>query len=382
MQRCRLGRHELGQPVAAYARRRRQRVEQRELPRLGRGLVDDLLDPGREAVDGEDEPCVAALELDRLGRRALDLVARAEPVEHPTDRRVAILRAFEIDRAGDDQPVDRARHRDVVEAQPLGVVLVLLGLRARRRSRRRPSRLPEIGSITRKPKLPSGRTRISFADGRADAVAPGVGDDHDLELEPLRRMDRQQADRVGALLLGDRLELGRADRLLVADHVDEPRDVRAAQLLVRAREAHQLAQVRVAALAVPAREHREVVVVRGDDLLAESLEAGARRRGDEPLVALLERAHEPLVVRRERLGQRALDTGVERPPTGMAPDQDDRVVRDADERRSEHGRKRLVVVAVVQEPEVREQVDDLLLAEVAATGRAVRRQPFARSADS
>ncbi len=88
-------------------------------------------------------------------------------------------------------------------------------------------------------------------------------------------MDRQQADGVCALLLGDRLELRCTDRLLIADHVDEPGDVRAAQLLVRAREPHQLAQVRVAALAVPAREHREVVVVRGDDLFAESLEAGA-----------------------------------------------------------------------------------------------------------
>ena len=230
--------------------------------------------------------------------------------------------------------------------------------------------------MTRKPKLPSGRTRISFADGRADAVAAGVGDDHDLELEPLRRVDRQQAHRVGSLLLRDGLELGRADSLLVANHVDEALDVRPAQLLVGAREAHQLAQVRVAALPVPACEHREVVVVRSDDLLAEPLEARARRRGDEPLVPLLERAHEPFVIRRERLGQRALDPRVERTPAGMAADQDDRVVRDADERRQQHRRERLVVVAVVQQPEIREQVDDLLLAEVPAAGRAVRRQPL------
>ena len=47
-----------------------------------------------------------------------------------------------------------------------------------------------------------------------------------------------------------------------------------------------------------------------------------------------------------------------------------------DERRREHGRERDVVVAVVQQPEVGEEVDDLLLAEVAATGRPVRREPF------
>ena len=50
------------------------------------------------------------------------------------------------------------------------------------------------------------------------------------------------------------------------------------------------------------------------------------------------------------------------------------VVRDADERRREHGDERLVVVAVVQQAQVREQVDDLLLAEVPAAGRAVGRQ--------
>ena len=89
-------------------------------------------------------------------------------------------------------------------------------------------------------------------------------------------MDREQPDRVGPLLLRDRLQLARADRLLVADEADEALDVAAAQLLVRAREPRELAQVRVAAAAVPARQHGEVVVVRGDDLLAEPLE---RNRG-------------------------------------------------------------------------------------------------------
>ncbi len=101
--------------------------EQLELSRLG----DDQFRFGRgnrrrPAVDGEQEARVAALELDRIARHALDLVLGAEPAEHPTDRRFAVLRPFRIDRARDDQAVDRARHRDVVEPQALGLVLLLL----------------------------------------------------------------------------------------------------------------------------------------------------------------------------------------------------------------------------------------------------------------
>src|SRR5438477_8064903 len=49
--------------------------------------------------------------------------------------------------------------------------------------------------------------------GRRVAVAARVSDDDHLELEALRRVDRQQADGVGALLLRDRLELAGADGL-------------------------------------------------------------------------------------------------------------------------------------------------------------------------
>ena len=161
-------------------------------------------------------------------------------------------------------------------------------------------------------------------------------------------------------------------------NVDEAFDVGAAQLLVRAREPRQLAQVRVAAPPVPLREHGEVVVVRGDDLLAEPLERLARRRRGEPLVALLERAHEPLVRRPESASgsERSMpvysgrfpacrrirtSASFERPTNGDASTVDER----------------LVVVAVVQQPQVAQQVDDLLLAEVPAAGRAVGRQPGA-----
>ena len=109
-------------------------------------------------------------------------------------------------------------------------------------------------------------------------------------------MDRQQPDGVRALLLRDRVALRRADRLLLLDEADEALDVGAAQLLVRAREPRQLAQVRVAPPSVPLGEHGEVVVVVGDDPLAEALEREPRRRLRQPVVALPEGAQQPRVV--------------------------------------------------------------------------------------
>src|SRR5207237_2238249 len=93
-----------------------------------------------------------------------------------------------------------------------------------------------------------------------------------LELQTLRRVDGQQPDGVRAFLLRDRLELAGADSLLVADEADEAFDVRAAQLLVRAREPGELADVRVPPPAVPLGEDGEVIVVLGDDPLAQALE--------------------------------------------------------------------------------------------------------------
>ena len=205
---------------------------------------------------------------------------------------------------------------------------------------------------------------------RRVAIAARIGDDDDLELEPFRRMDRQQPDRVGSLLLGHGVALGRADRLLLLDEADEALDVGAAQLLVRPREPRQLAEVRVAPAAVPLREHGEVIVVVGDDPLAETLQREPWRRLREPVVALSEGAQEPRVVGIEIRRQRPLEACEDR-PARVAPDQQQRVVGDADERRRQHADERLVVVAVLEQAEVGEQVDDLLLAEVAASGGAV-----------
>src|SRR5206468_7569926 len=143
--------------------------------------------------------------------------------------------------------------------------------------------------------------RENLVSGRRRLVAAGVGDDHDLELETLGRVDRQQPDRVGALLLRDGFELACADRILVADEANESLDVRSAELFVRTREPRELAQIRVAASAVPLREDREVVVMLADDALAETLERQTRRHPREPLVPLPERTQQLRVTLRHRL---------------------------------------------------------------------------------
>ena len=205
-------------------------------------------------------------------------------------------------------------------------------------------------------------------------MAARVGDDDDLELEALRAVDREQPDDIGALLLGNRLELGGADDALLADEAHEALDVGPAQLLVRAGQPRQLAQVRVAAPPVPLREHREVVVVVGDHALAETLEREPRSETGQAVVALLERAEEPGVAIREARRQRALEPDEQGPALGSPPQVHERVVRHAHERRGENGDERLVVVAVVQEPQVGQEVDDLLLVVVVAAGRAKGRE--------
>ena len=186
-------------------------------------------------------------------------------------------------------------------------------------------------------------------------------------------MDREQPHRVGALLLGDGLELAGADGFLVAHEADEALDIRAAQLLVGSCEPGKLAQVRVAAPSVPLREHREVVVVLRDDPLAQPLERESRRQRCEPVIALPESAQKACVPLGHRLRNPAVEPGEQRPLRRRASEQDERVVRHADKGRREDAHERLVVVPVMEQPQVREQVDDLLLAEVALPGRAIGR---------
>ena len=252
-------------------RQRGDRVlgEQGKLPVVREGLPRDRL-LLRVAVDPQDHACALALELDGLLRRTLDLLARLEAPDHPADRGRLVRRPRRVDRARDDQPVDRPRHGDVVEAEPLGALLGLarlldlfVGVHAATLARE------GIGDAETEAAV---RQREDLVGRRRRPVAPGVGDHDHLELQPLRRVDRQQADGIASLFLRDRFELARADGLLVAHEAHEALDVRAAELLVRPGQPGELAQVGVAAAAVPLREDGEVVVVLGENAFAQPLE--------------------------------------------------------------------------------------------------------------
>ena len=112
-------------------------------------------------VDAQHEARVAALELDRLGG-ARSTSPRAEPLEHPADRRLAVARAS----PGRSRPTrsagrSRASSRRSRGAAARRLVLALLGLAHRPRTRRRRSLLPDVGSTTRKPKRAVGARRGS-----------------------------------------------------------------------------------------------------------------------------------------------------------------------------------------------------------------------------
>ncbi len=241
-------------------------------------LVRDGRFLGPVAVDADEQPCVAADELERDVPSLRELLVRFEPVEHPRDRRRHLPVAAEVDGARDDQPFLRPRHRDVVEAQALGPLRLLARLLHRL--------VVKGAAALRRHRIRDAESEAAVGQGedlvrrRRHSVAPGVGDDHDLELETLRGVNRQQAHRVGPLLLGHRLELACADRLLLGDEPDEALDVGPAQLFVGARQARELPHVGVAPAAVPQREHGEVVVVLRHDLLAQPLEREPRHRLD------------------------------------------------------------------------------------------------------
>src|SRR4249919_237188 len=136
----------------------------------------------RVAIDAHQEPCLAAIDLYRLrpgGRR--DDLARVQSLEHPADRRLSIRSSIQVYGTGHDQPVDRASHRDVVEAQSLLALLRALGL---------PDvlvvehRLPVSARRMNHPESePSvGERNDLVAPARTAGVTPRVRDDHDLEL--------------------------------------------------------------------------------------------------------------------------------------------------------------------------------------------------------
>ena len=235
---------------------------------VGSGTGDSLA-----AVDAKEDGRSPTLDLHRSVRDALPrLLVKPESAQHPSDRRLLADVGRISDRSGDDEPLLRAGHRDVVEAQPLGLLGalpmspdVLVGLGADACPRRRVRDLEAEPPVGQGEDVRRGRT-----------AAPCVRDHHDLELQPLGGVDREEPDRVGALLLRDRVGFLRPHRLLPLDEPHEALDLRAPELLVRPGQPGELAQVRVPAATVRAREHGEVVVVLRDDALAEELERGGR----------------------------------------------------------------------------------------------------------
>jgi hypothetical protein len=266
---------------------------------------------GNVPVHGEDEAGVAALELDRGVVCLHNRLVCIEPIEHPTDRRQAVRRSSRIDRTRDDEAVDCPRQRDVVQTEPLGALLFSLGLANLLEAEDRVSfTLRRVHHPEPEPTVRQGEDLVRPA--RPADIATCVGDDHDLELEALRSVNGQQANSAAALLLRHCLQLLRAERVLLAHETDEAGDVRPADRLVVAGESSELAHVREPSSAVPAREHGEVVVVLGDDPLAQRLEADTCGRTNEPLVPLEKRAQESLVALVEVLRERTLERREER----------------------------------------------------------------------
>src|SRR6266508_4500007 len=208
-------------------------IEQRELPILG-DSDGDFLRLRREAVDAQDHARAFALELYGVVTGTLDLVLRVEAAEHPADRRRLVRRPFGIDRPRDDQPVDRTRHRDVIEAEALRSLLFLasllygvVGIGTARLARDR--------IVDAEAEAPVGQGQ-DLVRGRRCSVATRICDDYDLELQTFRRVDRQKPDGVSTFLLRHCFQLTRADGFLVAYETYEPFHVGTAQFLVRARE--------------------------------------------------------------------------------------------------------------------------------------------------
>ena len=132
VERRRRDRHQLGQP-------RRGRQERAPAPRRRRARAGPPPEPadlghrrgtvvlGPVAVDPHEQARPVAHDLHRAVAGCVELL-RLEAGEHPADRRRLVGGPVRVDGARDDQAVDRARHRDVVEAKALGALGLALGL--------------------------------------------------------------------------------------------------------------------------------------------------------------------------------------------------------------------------------------------------------------
>ena len=360
----RLEREEVGQ-LGSIGRRhvveRERELVDRHHRRLARLLAG--VDAVR-AVDLHADHAVRAHRLQHLPRRHAREV-EPERLRQPADRR--LVRRAGIDASRDDQTLAGAGHRDVDEAASLRELGGHLVFAEQAPQRWRDERAGRRRDAEREAAV-GGREQVGHLEV---GVASSVRERDDVELEALRRVHGHDPYGVD-LLLGEHglgLLCGKLGERV--DERQEAREVRAAQRLVVARQAHELAHVRVAPAPIALREAREVVVVLRDDPLEQIGDPDSLRCLDEPVEALPEGLHQPRVVVGQPIREPVLEPAEER-GLGRAPERVQPGVGDADERRREHGQQRAVVVPAAQETQVRAQVRDLLAAVVAAADRAVR----------
>ena len=260
-------RHERGRDPPAVGEERELRAN------LGAGLGCGALHLGGAVPRGDmrhrprdpnREPRVSAFDV------ALVFEPHLEQAAHLGDRRLLAGQ----ERTAHDQVLAGPRHRHVLEPP----ALLALGLALRlRRGGVADGRTQDAVGIRRAQRHAAVRRDEHVGQAASGALPALVGQDDHVELESLGGMHRHEDDRVAALL-GDRgLALPRGQRGLLVTEADEALEVGAAHRLELGREPGELAEVGVAAVAVGHREAREVVVVLGDDQLAQPLERDLAR---------------------------------------------------------------------------------------------------------
>ena len=294
--------------------------------------------------DPNREPRVSAFDV------ALVFEPDLEQAAHLGDRRLLARQ----ERTAHDQVLAGPRHRHILEPPallPLGLALRL------RRGGVADGRTEDAVGIRCAQRHAAVRRDEHVGQAASGALPALVGQDDHVELEPLGGVHRHEDDRVAALL-GDRgLALPRGQRGLLVTEPDEALEVRAAHGLELGREPRELAEVGVAAVAVGHREAGQVVVVLGDDQLAQPLERDLPGPLDQAGESLGERKRQAPVGRRQaRRRLVALERREDRPLHGRPPDAEEPVVGHADQRGGEHRQERHVVISVAKEPQIGEQV--------------------------
>ena len=198
----------------------RQLAEQLELTSLGTfGLLADGFDARKrsEAVDAEEEPSLAAIDLDRLAARLAYGLPRSEPLDtQPIG--VRDRSSLEVDGPGRSAGRSRASSRVVQRSRSSRSC-------ARSASRTSRSRRPAGG----RPGSDGSSGTRSGRPKRDDLVAPALArpcrDPHrrrpTLNSRPFAPWIVSRRTASAALLLGERLELLRPQSLLVLDEADE-----------------------------------------------------------------------------------------------------------------------------------------------------------------